>query len=128
MIDIIIPVFNAWQQARACVESVLAYTDAADATVWIIDDASTDPRIGAWLDLLAEAGHPQVKILRNEQNLGFVQTVNRGMSQSRRDVVLLNSDTLVTPHWLQRLRDCADGDPRTATVTPFSNKIGRAHV
>ena len=121
MIDIIIPVFNAWQQARACVQSVLAHTDPAEATVWIIDDASTDPRIGAWLDALAETGNPQVQILRNEHNLGFVQTVNRGMSRSRRDVVLLNSDTLVTPHWLQRLRECADSDPQTATVTPFSN-------
>ena len=113
MIDIIIPVFNAWRQARACIQSVLAHTDPAEATVWIIDDASTDPRVGAWLDLLADACHPQLQILRNQHNLGFVQTVNRGMAQSRRDVVLLNSDTLVTPHWLQRLRDCAAGDARS---------------
>ncbi len=48
-------------------------------------------------------------------------TANRGMGLSRADVVLLNSDTLVTKGWLTALARCAASEPRIGTVTPFSN-------
>jgi GT2 family glycosyltransferase len=38
-----------------------------------------------------------------------------------RDVVLLNSDTVVANDWLDRLLACADLESRIGTVTPFSN-------
>ena len=61
-------------------------------------------------------------LLENEYNLGFVRTVNRGMTQSTaNDVLLLNSDTVVANNWLDRLRTAAYNDPKTGTVTPFSN-------
>ena len=61
-------------------------------------------------------------LLENAENLGFVGTVNRGMSHAPdRDVVLLNSDTVVANDWLDRLRRAAYSDARVATVTPFSN-------
>jgi glycosyltransferase involved in cell wall biosynthesis len=60
--------------------------------------------------------------LSNRQNLGFVHTVNRGMSlHPKRDVVLLNADTEVFDGWIDRLRRTAQRHPRTATVTPLSN-------
>ena len=37
------------------------------------------------------------------------------------DVVLLNSDTVVTRGWLDALARCAASDPRIGTITPFSN-------
>ena len=60
-------------------------------------------------------------LLRNERNLGFTGTANRGMQLSRADVVLLNSDTIVTAGWLDALCRCAATDPRIGTITPFSN-------
>jgi glycosyltransferase involved in cell wall biosynthesis len=75
-------------------------------------------------DYLADlAGrHLQVRHLRNASNQGFVRTVNIGMAlQPTRDVVILNSDTVVSNDWLDRLRHCAYQRPDIATVTPFSN-------
>ena len=93
-----------------------------DFRVILIDDASPDPRIGRYFDLLAEEGDPSLLLLRNSENLGFSGTANRGMCVSdERDVVLLNSDTLVTAGWLEKIRRCADSDPRIGTITPFSN-------
>jgi len=43
------------------------------------------------------------------------------MALGQNDVVLLNSDTVVTSGWLEKLRRCADSDPRIGTITPFSN-------
>ena len=123
MIDIIIPVYNAHHEAKACLESVLKNTRGGTARITLIDDASTDQRINDWLlelEKLTDAPLPLI-VLRNMENLGFVGTVNRAMALSHHDVVLLNSDTLVTPGWLERLVECADNDPQTATVTPFSN-------
>mgnify|MGYP000258116899 CR=1 FL=1 len=123
MIDIIIPVFNAPRDAIACLESVLKNTRAGTARITLIDDASIDPRVGEWLEGLERKSvcPLPLTILRNPENLGFVGTVNRAMALSDHDVVLLNSDTLVTPGWLDQLVECANSDPQTATVTPFSN-------
>src|SRR5207248_2952239 len=58
----------------------------------------------------------------NAQNLGFPATANRGMRHDpTRDVVLLNSATLVPPGWLESLREAAYSAPSIGTVTPLSN-------
>ena len=61
-------------------------------------------------------------LIENKKNLGFVATVNIGLGLHKdRDVVLLNSDTEVYDHWLDRMQDAAQKDNNIATVTPFSN-------
>jgi glycosyltransferase involved in cell wall biosynthesis len=77
--------------------------------------------VGAVFAELAAHGDSRIVLLRNERNLGFTATANRGMTRSRADVVLLNSDTIVTSGWLDALVRCARSDSAIATVTPFSN-------
>src|SRR4030095_13405871 len=77
--------------------------------------------IAAYFAELERLAHPQVVLLRNDQNLGFTGTANRGMQLSRADVVLLNSDTIVTRGWLDALLHCATTDATIGTITPFSN-------
>jgi GT2 family glycosyltransferase len=119
-IEIVVPVYNAPADLRACVESVLAHTSAPYGLV-LIDDASTDPAIAEYFDELAKRELPALTLLRNDRNLGFTLTANRGMSRSRADVVLLNSDAIVTRGWLDAILRCAASDPRIGTITPFSN-------
>lgn len=119
-IDVVVPVYNAPDDLRRCIQSVLANT-RGDFALVLIDDASPDPRIGAYFDELASRGLRNVTLLRNERNLGFTGTANRGMTRSRADVVLLNSDTVVTPGWLDALCRCAASDASIGTITPFSN-------
>ncbi len=93
---------------------------AAAFEIVAVDDASPDPDIARYLDELAALG--RITLLRNESNLGFVHSVNRGMQlHADRDVVLLNSDTEVANDWLDRLQRSAYGEPDVGTVTPFSN-------
>jgi len=120
LIDVIIPVYKGLQQTRRCVDSVLASGQAAAFEVVAIDDASPDPDIAIYLDELAATR--RITLVRNESNLGFVRSVNRGMAlHADRDVVLLNSDTEVANDWLDRLRRSAYAKPDVGTVTPFSN-------
>ncbi|MEO8755348.1 MAG: glycosyltransferase [Casimicrobiaceae bacterium] len=120
VIDIVVPVYNAPGDVRTCVASVLAHL-RPDVRMVLIDDASPDPGIATYFADLAQSAHPQVTLLRNEVNLGFTGTCNRGMQLSRADVVLLNSDTIVTHGWLDAIMHCAATDARIGTITPFSN-------
>jgi GT2 family glycosyltransferase len=121
-IDIVVPVYNAAGDLRRCVDSVLAHT-AGDYRLLLIDDASPDTAIGAYFSELAQRALPNVTLGVNDRNLGFTLTANRGMASARAgaDVVLLNSDTIVTRGWLDALVRCAASDPAIGTITPFSN-------
>ena len=115
-VRIVVPVYNAPEDLRACVESVLRRTQGPYRLV-LIDDGSPDPAVGAYFRELEGRRPSGLTLLRNPQNQGFVRTANRGLAIGRDDVVLLNSDTIVTEGWLDRLRRCAASDPRIGTIT-----------
>ena len=121
-IDIVVPVYNAAADLRQCVDSVLQHTEG-DYRLLLIDDASTDAAIGAYFGELEMRRLPQLMLLANARNLGFTLTANRGIEAAREgaDVVLLNSDAIVTSGWLEALARCVHSDPAIATATPFSN-------
>jgi GT2 family glycosyltransferase len=120
-IDVIVPVYGGAEVLRRCLSSVLDCPQQVSYRLVIINDASPDPEIQKYLEAVA-AEHEHVLLLENPQNLGFVGTVNRGMSLgTENDVVLLNSDTEVANDWLNRLVAAAYADERIGTVTPFSN-------
>ena len=117
---IIIPVFNALAKLEACLESV-ARTIPDQAKVLLIDDDSTDNGVQPLLQSWVYANPSKRSFITNAQNLGFVATANLGLRLAEHDVVLLNSDTEVTPGWLECLKDCLDSDTSIATATPWSN-------
>lgn len=119
-VDVIVPIYNAGDMVRAALEA-LQRTLSSEDSVILIDDASTEVDMPSIIESFQRNAQCAVRLERNEQNLGFVKTVNRAMQLSKLDVVLLNSDTTVTQGWLQRLIEAADSDPQIATVTPFSN-------
>jgi GT2 family glycosyltransferase len=118
--DVIVPIYNAAAMVADMLASLQRTLDAQDHVV-LIDDASTEKGIANLLRAFESSVPFRVTVVANEQNLGFVRTVNRGIALTRRDVVLLNSDTVTTAGWLDRLQEAAESDTRIATVTPFSN-------
>ena len=124
-VSIVVPVYNSPEKLQRCVDSVLFYTKTPFELI-LIDDCSPDPAIGALLEKYKADN--AVRVLRNPINQGFVRSANAGMQASRHDVVLLNSDTEVSPRWLQKLTIAAYSGPKVATVTPFSNAAGAFSV
>ncbi|MDM5178274.1 glycosyltransferase family 2 protein [Massilia sp. DJPM01] len=121
-LGVLIPVYSGLAQVQACIASVLASLPAnrAGATVLVIDDASPEPALAAWLDTQCAAG--RIGLLRNRYNLGFVESVNCGLRQlPGHDVLLLNADTLVHGDWLDRLRAALYRADDIAAVAPWSN-------
>lgn len=121
-IDIIIPIYNAFDYVKACIQSLI-HTDPGfyNYTIYLINDCSTDTNIKILIDEVAKKEKNFVSI-HNESNLGFVGTCNKGILLSdQNDVLLLNSDTEVTKNWLLKLYKAAYSLKNVATVSPFTN-------
>jgi GT2 family glycosyltransferase len=117
---IIVPVFNAFEELVACLDSI-SRTVPAQTRVLLIDDASSDTRIAPFLQSWVNDAKIVRQLLVHENNQGFVATANHGMQVAESDVLLLNSDTEVTGNWLQNMADCLNSDESIATATPWSN-------
>lgn len=120
-IDIIVPTYGAAAEFERCLERLFAHTVWTAHRLVIVDDCGPDFPPAKHLEQEAAKHLVPMLILRNPVRRGFVGSVNRAMELSERDVVLLNSDTEVTPGWLGKLQQAAYSSPEIATVTPFSN-------
>ncbi len=125
---IVVPVHNALAATLDCIQSVRQHTPLGETNrLLIIDDASTDPAVGKALQRFS--GLDGIRVERNPSNLGYTRTINRGCELAgNEDVVLLNSDTVVGPHWLRNLKVAAYRGERTGTVTAVSNNAGAFSV
>lgn len=118
-VTIIIPIYNAYEDTKKCLTSVFKNTHTPFNLI-LINDNSTDTRIKSLLDEYEMLDN--VTVFHNEINNGFTKNVNFGIRYAGDDdVVLLNSDTMVTPNWLQKLLFIAYSQNNIGTVTPFSN-------
>jgi GT2 family glycosyltransferase len=118
-LSVIIPIYDGFEATQACLNSLFSQQDIVFSTI-LIDDGSPDPRLSA----LAEAASLRsgVTLLRNHANLGFAESINRGLAISATDdVVLLNSDTILPSRAMARLHALVADDPSVGTATPFSN-------
>jgi len=117
MTAVVVPIFNAPQETKACLESLAQKTDPT-VDVILINDASDHPAIASIL-----ANRPAAwTLIENEHNIGFVASANLGMAMAApNDVVLLNADTEVTFGWLEALEHCLASDPSIASVSPLTN-------
>jgi GT2 family glycosyltransferase len=92
------------------------------AKVIVVNDASPDPALRAALMALAARRRIRL-IVRRGQSTGFPAAANAGLRAAPgRDVVLLNSDTLNPPGWLEALRRAAYTAPDIGSATPLTNE------
>jgi GT2 family glycosyltransferase len=118
MIDVIVPVYNGLEETRQCIDSLLKCSNTLEHRFIVINDKSPNKDI---VFLLNNVDDERLIILSNNENLGFVKTVNKGMKFSKNDVILLNSDTVVTNHWIDKLHAAAYHCEKTGTVTALTN-------
>jgi GT2 family glycosyltransferase/glycosyltransferase involved in cell wall biosynthesis len=119
LVDVVICVHNAPEEVRRCLASVAAHSGAPYRLI-IVDDGSADET----RDLVATyATDHDATLFRAEVARGYTVAANQGIAATSAEfVVLLNSDTEVTPGWLDRLVACAESDPTIGMVGPLSNR------
>jgi len=96
-VSIIIPVYNNIDYTLKCLKSISLNTKGSFEVV-MVDDASKDDV----QDALKNIGN--ITVIRNENNVGFVESCNRGAKRCKGKYILfLNNDTIVTEDWLEPL-------------------------
>ncbi|MGH7042658.1 MAG: glycosyltransferase, partial [Acetobacteraceae bacterium] len=121
-LGVVVPVHGQADAVGACLRAVLA-TVPAGTRVVVVDDASPEPGLRRDLRALATTG--LIRLIRHRVPRGFPAAANAGMAACPgRDVVLLNSDTLPSPGWIERLQAVAGRAPDIGSVTPLSNNAG----
>jgi GT2 family glycosyltransferase len=119
LIQIIVPVFNAAHDTGELLASVEEHT-SLPYEILLFDDGS-DAHTKDYLRRLTEH-NPRVTIFSHEENVGYTRNINIAVQASTADfVVILNSDTIVTPRWLEKLYEVITRDPQIAAVGPLSN-------
>ena len=117
-VDVIVPIYNGYDYLEKLLPGLLR--TKMQATYILIDDQSTDARIWPFLQQFSQENQAVV-LLKNEENLGFVGTVNRGLEISTHHVALVNTDTELPTGWLERLMLPILEDASVASTTPFTN-------
>jgi GT2 family glycosyltransferase len=115
VVDVVIPVYNAPELTRRCIESLLAHCRSHVHEVLAWDDASAPPT-ARMLDSLEL---PELRVRHAPSNQGFVVSVNQAFACTRAEFVLvLNSDTEARTDFLGPLVSALQGDAGLAAVTP----------
>ena len=118
---VILPVYNSFDDVVLCIEAFYRNT-SVDVPLLVVDDAGPDRRFVEALQVAGESADHVTVVLAQPANKGFVLTVNDGFdSAAGRDVVILNSDVIVGPEWLDRLAAAANSASTIATASALTN-------
>jgi GT2 family glycosyltransferase/SAM-dependent methyltransferase/glycosyltransferase involved in cell wall biosynthesis len=112
-VSLVIPLYARADLTRACLESIRDNTTRVSYEVVLVED-DADEATKLLLQQVRGA-----RIVRNEQNLGYIRSVKRGASLARgRWLVLCNNDIEVRADWLTAMLACGESAEDVGVVTP----------
>ena len=114
--SIIIISYNTLPFTRICVESIRQYTKSDSYEIIVVDNGSNDGS-AEWLS-------EQIDICSvfNKENNGFPVACNQGLELAKgTELLFLNSDTVVTLHWLENLHQALYSNSNVGAVSCMTN-------
>lgn len=117
LFSIVVPVFNNKEILPLCFPSVAQLLRNENVSeILVVDDCSTDSTPD-WI----LKNYPEVKLIRNEKNLGFGKTCYNGIKQAKSDwIILLNSDIKIESDIIAPLIDSVNRNIDLFTVSFYS--------
>lgn len=110
---------NRLELTKQCFESVL--TNSCLNTAILVTDNGSDDGTTEYLRKV-ESNYVRVKVVRNEDNKGFIEPMNEAFKLAERlkipYFVCLNNDTIVPPGWLDKLVEPMERDYKAALTGP----------
>jgi GT2 family glycosyltransferase len=111
-LSIIIANYNAKDMLFNCLESIYHHSPVRAFEVFVVDDASSD---GSYE--MVQENFPQVRALRNAQNVQYSKANNQALKLVQgRYVYLLNNDTVILPNALDTMMNFLDQHPEVGAV------------
>lgn len=123
-LEVIIPIYNMTDEVMDILSNKI-FHDLVNKFIVIDDRGPLDDCDYKLADLKKTMGD-YLLVIKNERNMGFVYSVNRGLSATnpRSDVIILNSDAKISHETVDRLIVSAYSFANVATVVPLSNNNG----
>jgi GT2 family glycosyltransferase len=114
-LSIIIVNWNGGQLLRRCIESVIQHPPALSWEIILIDNASSDDSL-AWV---RSSNISNLRLIENEENLGFGKANNQGFNLSSASLLfLLNNDAEVRAGTFDRLITTIKSEPKIGACGP----------
>lgn len=113
-VSVIIPFKNNIQLTKNCLQSIYEVTTKTYSfEIILVDDASTE----LFSFESYQMGYGNLRVIRNEKNLGFASSCNLGAKAANGNYLLfLNNDTLALEGWLENLVTMLEEDPTIGIV------------
>jgi GT2 family glycosyltransferase len=113
-ISVVIPSWNTQDLTRDCLRSLLRQDHGCRLEVVVVDNGSQDGSPD-----MIEREFPEVVLIRNERNEYFSKACNQGAAVATGHYICyLNSDTIVTPEALGRMKAFLEDHPAYGAVAP----------
>ena len=114
MVSVIIVSWNASDYLLRCLQSLSRDVCRFPVEIIVVDNASSDGSVERVEELF-----PEVRLIRNSENLGFARASNLGVAVSRgRYLCFINSDVEVRNDCVTRLVTFCEGNPEVGMVGP----------
>ena len=127
-VSLVVPVYNALKETKACINSILKNFDFLNGEVFIIDDCST-LKTERYLKYIAKKYGDKVTVCKNETNLGFLKSCNDSVKKVCGDVIVfLNSDCEIPQDFVSRVLACFESDISIVAASPVSSNSARYFI
>jgi len=114
-VSVIIVSWNARDYLRKCLASLSSNVCQFPMEIIVVDNASSDGSPD-----YVESEYPNVRLIRNAENMGFAKANNIGVSISSGDYLcFVNSDVEVLPDCITRLVNYCEEQPEAGMVGPL---------
>lgn len=111
-VSVIIVNWNTCQLLDQCLLSVFTCLKDISFEVVVVDNASTDTSVA-----MIHAKYPKIRLICNQENVGFGRANNQAMQVARgRYFLLLNSDAELLPGMIEQCIDFMNHSPQTGMV------------
>jgi GT2 family glycosyltransferase len=115
LISIIIVNWNTRELLKQCIESIKADIEHIGSEIIVVDNASSDGSVE-----MIENRFPDVKIIKNSQNMGFAKANNSGIrAATGKYVCLINSDVRILENGLRGTIDFFEKNPQLGIISPM---------
>ncbi|WP_182263506.1 glycosyltransferase [Rhodococcus sp. UFZ-B548] len=129
-VTVVVPVYGDWDSLAQCIDSLLLNVTSPHQVI-LVNDVGPDANFLESAILEKISGISNFRYFRNETNLGFVKTCNRAayeLDTTDNDILLLNSDTITTPGFIEEMATVLALSSRHGTVCPRSNNATIASI
>lgn len=112
-VTVVIVSWNCWHHLMPCLRSLRA-SSFRDLEIVVIDNGSVDGTIER-----LEKSFPEVRLIRNADNVGHTRAVNQGFRAARGELAMvLDADTEIDPAALSEMVGFLDANPDVGLVAP----------